>query len=337
MILVVFSHIYSANREVFSGFSLASSYNYSFHMPLFFFISGYCQYLSSSSSTTDLRYFVKRSKKTAFHLLTCYFLWSGIYYLVRFWDTPKLSVEWFCSIFTFRGRAPLWFLPALMLAEMMLFFFQFITKNRSRYLAVFVAFSALLTILCGAWMGVLYPASLRPSGSSPIGELLRFYLCITVFRCLPCFFFVGMGYLLAPLLRRCASLKAYAALLLSVSIISFGYAVQYITHNPVNLHLFKLGTPLVFFVTGLAGSIGFFLLFQALGRWLPFPVLRLLGVNSLGIMVLHYSPLKTMKWAFQLSSLVASASPLLLMLATLFLTLLFSLVGSLLIKKRLYL
>lgn len=107
MILVVWGHIVSTG--------LLNQIIYSFHMPFFFFVSGYLLQLKQKELSYD---FIRKGVK---RLIAPYAVFSLMYLL--FYEIPVnkeglvevgyMLYQTLCC----RGMAPLWFLPSLFVAE----------------------------------------------------------------------------------------------------------------------------------------------------------------------------------------------------------------------------
>lgn len=123
IILVVLAHVIQ-NVQYYSTISgYIERYIYSFHMPLFFVISGFLlfSHFKKRNFQIDMKQeLVNRS----ISLLRPYFIWSMIYILLDIAislimqrDTIGMILERCYATFTGRGIAPLWFLASLFIGE----------------------------------------------------------------------------------------------------------------------------------------------------------------------------------------------------------------------------
>ena len=122
IILVVFEHVvrglYSAKIENdFYPFYLIDELIYSFHMPLFFFISGYLLSLKKP--------FLLFLKNKSFVIVYVYYLWGFLQLSIEFFMSRYTngSVSYFDFLeFVFAPRAQFWFLYALFVFFIVSFF-----------------------------------------------------------------------------------------------------------------------------------------------------------------------------------------------------------------------
>lgn len=121
--LIVFGHSVSNKSNPVTSYTI--SLIYSFHVPLFFFISGM---LSSKKEFKNLKSIACEIKKKLYSLIIPYFIWNTVFLsyatLTRFIgnmeDLSTLIKNSVVSLFSF-GGSPLWFLPALFFAFLYLY------------------------------------------------------------------------------------------------------------------------------------------------------------------------------------------------------------------------
>ncbi len=130
-LLMVFAHTNHTKAEI----SSEVIYIYSFHMPLFFFISGLTFIHKNNQGSKK---FLSRKIST---LLIPYFFFSLLGYgLFLITDYPNLSFSAFADslyriiyadtdLLAFAYDGPLWFLPCLFLIEVEFFFISFLKKR----------------------------------------------------------------------------------------------------------------------------------------------------------------------------------------------------------------
>lgn len=112
IILMVLGHSFSGGH----GDALKVWF-YSFHMPLFFLVSGMIAYLKEERHSI-----VYTVKHRARGLLLTFFFWCSliaIYLCVMGRKTLAYFLDLVCDIATFQGLSALWFLPCLYLAEIL--------------------------------------------------------------------------------------------------------------------------------------------------------------------------------------------------------------------------
>ena len=140
----------------------------SFHMPLFFFLSGYLL----SRSTCDLKSFAKRKAQT---LLIPYLFFAIVSFLFWYFAAQKLieresGVNPFKYLFGILSaipskeylgfNIPIWFLPSLFCTEMIFFIYQ---KYVGRYTFLFCVFLFLAGVIVKLYAGFRLPYGLDVS------------------------------------------------------------------------------------------------------------------------------------------------------------------------------
>ncbi|HEX9059905.1 MAG TPA: acyltransferase family protein [Clostridia bacterium] len=161
MLLVMFAHAPISNT--------LSKFIYAFHMPLFFFISGY---LFNSNKYTNGANFIKSKFKT---LIMPFFVFSfvnSLFWLVlrRFSNHSGISVyKPFLGMFVaIRGtdwtvcQATLWFVAALFMAELIFYFTLHVTKS-TRYLIIILICYSIIGCAYSRFVHVSLPWSIDVS------------------------------------------------------------------------------------------------------------------------------------------------------------------------------
>ena len=149
IILVVGAHLIGEGGMSFDTSGVVREIVYQFHMPLFFIISGFTIALSLNKNVEN-RY--SRLIKRALMLLVGYFFGSLIFiYLSKYrLGTIDYHEELICML-TLRGRAPIWFLAALSIAELGYLFCrkitETITKNKKYWHSIFAFIVMVVTLL----------------------------------------------------------------------------------------------------------------------------------------------------------------------------------------------
>ena len=249
---------------------------YSFHMPLFFVLTGFVQGHLARQRAAEGKIHRISPKRLFLRLMVPYFIWSAVYMIAQYltdrsdaeklWDMAKAAV-FMC------GSAPLWFLNALFFSELIFGALRYSLGINERKI---MAGAAVLSVM----------ASRLYNENMPELEQVPRYLTIAACRLLPSVFFVAFGCYLYGLLgkrsrrgdlRRGAGLAALLTVMVTV-------------YSPgVNMHIFRFGDILYFFMTGAIGSAAVILICRGLPEGLK--GLSLLGKSSMDIMVLHYTPM----------------------------------------------
>lgn len=133
IILVVFAHTKFFEEIDTSALNFLAYQIYSFHMPLFFIISGICLCISEERSVSISCDFHSRIKKITKRLLPPYFLWSVVYIVINLilgivnneaTLVRRIGGNIYATL-TGRGMAPLWFLFSLWVAEILVLYINY--------------------------------------------------------------------------------------------------------------------------------------------------------------------------------------------------------------------
>lgn len=322
--LVVYAHFIILGNV--TQLSWVTKYIYAFHMPLFFFLSGYCQGLKEIVDI-KISFFVKL-KKIVFKLFLPYLIWS----VIDLYISGELFIsERLVAVITLRGIAPIWFLGALAIAEIAFLAFQTVLNKMNKSFCVLLyAGLAVLMFLAAFSLDILkinYNWSAETIGTG------RYYAFITVGRFLVSFAILLCGYLFfkVDILRKFG--KRYCGIIGAILLIALVILVKIINLN-CNLHLFEFNVYGVFICAALLGSSCILMLAYSFAKYSK--VLNYLGKISLGIMVLHYLPFRAMSYAAQIMSYICDNAFIISVFGTA-LTILISLLGVWLIKKKFFL
>ena len=323
IILVVLGHVIKLND--LHDMDVVYDIIYAFHMPLFFLISGYCAGMKKSFRDIS---FVSQAKKVFTRLIVPYLVWSLIY---LFLSGGIASAERYTAVLTLRGIAPLWFLGTLAMCELVFFLMakglEKLGKNRQ--LIVF-AIIAVVSILTGFIMRII---KVNCSLSTDNFTMVGYYLYNTFGR-----LFISLpSYILGFILIRINFVKSIGkvwSLIGSAVLLTTVVTVVISSKLAVNCHLFYTNKYWIFTLVSLCGAVGVFLLsysVESFGKPLVY-----LGQNSLAIMILHYIPFKTVKYAGNAVSPIWDNDIFVGLTATL-LTILATIAAIYLVKKKFFL
>ena len=248
---------------------------HSFHIPVFYFMAGYC--FSADRHPSFSAFARKRAKR----LLCPYFILAGVLY--AFWSAVNaaaapeklVSFRHWARCVVFPASTDLnnlwgavqWFLPSLFFAEILFYFPARHIKNPAALFGVTAAVS-----LAACW-------ALRLSG-------VRLPLALDTAAVALIFYGAGQW------LRRAgfeALRPRHGALLF---VLSCGVCVgAYLLNGPVNLRAMTLGSPLLFAAGGLGGSLALALAARGADGLLRASPLQerllFLGRNTLALLYLH--------------------------------------------------
>ena len=265
IILVIYGH----------NLPFLESYIYTFHMPLFFFISG----LLHSKKMLNYAIIKKRAKQ----ILVPYFLWSMLLFLFWFFIGRKygdsvnldLSVSKnFLGIFYAQGGhefmnwgLPMWFLPAIFL-NFLTFGCIRLLQNRKHQIAV---------VLCLVVFGFL------------ISSFFDTHLIWSLDVSFVSLFFYAMAFYLKDFLLS-STIKYEAIILVVVCIVHALLSLSSI--GKVDMYRSIYGNAFLFLINATLG-ISFWVLFFKKVKKLPF--LGFFGKNTLPLLALHTRALTFIK------------------------------------------
>lgn len=262
--LVVYGH----------NFPVIEPYIYSVHVPLFFFISGMFHKAPLSKVSV-----IHRAKT----LLIPYFSWASMLFL--FWlflgknfgksSTLDLSpLDNFLGIFYAQGGQqymdwgiPLWFLPCIF---MVFVFYGWLWRViPTRYMDSAVLVSGILGMLWAKFVNISLPWSIDVA--------------------LVALIFYRLGHLLKRPLEGLSIKNTLAifTLMLGIHLIAF-----YLNPEKIDMYRSIYGNPILFLLSGAAGSMAYLLLFKLLPK---LSVLSYLGQHSIVILATHLRALTLIK------------------------------------------
>lgn len=146
-VLVILGHSIPINWEVPNAIYTADTFLYTFHMPLFFFVSGYLFHKTKSFERYSFKQYTKRR---AFKLLLPYAVLTLVGFIPKialntfFHNEADLSVSYFIRAFLVPREnvwGHFWFLPTLMLISLFSFLFS---KFRNKSVVGYTVFTVLL-------------------------------------------------------------------------------------------------------------------------------------------------------------------------------------------------
>ena len=322
ILLVVYGHVINSGK--LESLDAISQVIYSFHMPLFFFVTGYLSGLRKYQGDFS---FSKQLKKIGLSLFVPYIVWSFVYMYI---GGALENIERYKAVFTLRGIAPLWFLGALGLCELVFFGVMYLARKmgESKQIAFFVTLGVLSLAL--AFLMEYIKANFGLSAENP--GVATYYVFVTVARFFLSFPVLVLGFLFAKadVLKRMGRVWC---LILGLVLMGAVVSVTMLTDLKVNMHTFEISNLPLFVPVAFAGSVGVMMLSYSAGKFAS--PLSLLGQYSLGIMILHYMPFKALKYSLKLAGFVWGNEIFLSLFATI-LTLGISFLGVYLIKKKFF-
>lgn len=264
-----------------NNYSIAGDYVYSFHIPLFFFVSGLMFDLNRYSS---FWYFVKRRFQ---NILIPYFLISFLLYIFWFFAGRKFGsstqmdlspVKNFIGIFYAQGGneymdwgIPMWFLPCLFLVSVLYYFLA----KKSKAIIVSVLFISGI-------IGYLIP------------KIIVSHLPWSIDIVFTAILFYGTGHLLKnfllnELLQNKKSIKAISTLILALTTnIAFFYL-----NGRIDISKGIYNNYIYLYLSGIGGTVFFLLLMNYLPK---INIISYIGINTLLIMAFHLRAMTFIKF-----------------------------------------
>ncbi len=256
-----------------------NTFIYSFHMPLFFVLTGLVMIKKEKES---IRTLISDEKK----LFSAYFFWSLIYMiydmLVRillFKQPIKLIFEDGYQTLVLWGINVLWFIATLAIAKVITYKLCMIVKNNNIQIIL-----ALVTFL-GVYVMLPFLNEIYARKS---GYLLLYYGLAALLRSFSAVIFIIMGMNLKKILFRILNLKFIKSLILCI-ICFWSVAVLGKHMGQIDMHLLIYGSNMfLFLVVAFLGTIGVILISNCIVRFLYLKrSLSYIGRNSLFIMATH--------------------------------------------------
>ncbi len=276
IILVVVGHL----NTIFTISSGLNQYIYSFHMPIFFFISGYLFNFKKYINLEKV-YFIKRSSS----LIIPYFFFSIVAYLFYIamdclYQPQIQNVEVFgkgllfnlyaviCSASGYLIDTPLWFLPCLLITEILFFISRKYFKQDYKLFALVIIFS-----LIGFLYNIYIPLRM-PWGIDIALTGIVFYSAGYFFR------------------RKCENVffgKSYIFIFFLFLI----HIISSFTNPRVDMYKLIYNSYSLFYLSAFSGILVYVYIFKMVR---PSKTLQFYGKNSLIILGLHYLVISTLKY-----------------------------------------
>lgn len=254
ILFVIFGHVYSGNN-------IATTWIYSFHIPLFFIISGFLLKLNKNKDTKSM--ILKKFKS----LMVPYILFSIIsilgHYLINDLSYMILKKSIFNTITLF-GVEALWFLPALFISES-IFLYEKNNIDKNKYKILFY-----INIFLIIYIFMLID---KKNYNSVIENFT-----IVLVRSIVALFFINIGYYLYKVISK-INLKIYQIFILAIISVVFSKL-----NGSVNLYSVQFDNLFLYVLNSIIGS---FLTISIAKKINGSKALEFLGQNTLIIMATH--------------------------------------------------
>ncbi len=258
----------------------------SFHMPLFFVISGILMNVTGEEN----REFKSVVSKKAKHIMLPYLYFSvldTLVYLLYFYATGRdggmaTVLSYITNTLTFYGISVLWFLPTLFASEII---FLLIRKDHHFLPTISICIScAAVSIFLN---NNLMKANLLYGNQMLFGIFHLF--AVAVLRLFPCICFIAAGYFIYPLINRFTLKKPYKSLISALALFAISYFTSQL-NGVTDLHYLLFGNILLYLLSSLSGVFGVInlcLVMEFFSSNFLNKVLTFYGKNSLIIMLTH--------------------------------------------------
>ena len=287
---VVYAHSIGYLTEATTAESVIWNVIYSFHMPLFFIISGIGLYykLSKAESVS----IGAETRRMAKRLLVPYAFWCVVDVVLWFGASIIKHENLLLSVVknvynAFTGRlTPIWFLQTLFIVEVLFIVLWDVINRAAKKYSEFIWCTILLVLYI---LTMIFDYIYRYVFIGQNSLLLNNVVTL-LFRTVPSLAFLCVGYLFGQIVTKCHLLFGNRAkiALLAVSSFAVFLAVELLSGNGVDLYQFILGNVFVFYLVGILGSISFLFISMLLPDGIGF--LSAAGKESMHIMVMHHPP-----------------------------------------------
>ncbi len=234
--------------------------------------------------------FSQELKKVFFRLIVPYLVWSMLYIILA---DKLMSPTRYIATLTLRGLAPLWFLATLAMCEICFFAISKLIKKHSEIKQnIALVLFAVLSVLIGFVMLTLKTELNLSTNTMTMVGYFVFIAFGRLFISLPSYI---LGYIFARTkliykVGKITSLIGGIVLISGVSVLVIFCKIR------TNCHLFYTNKYWLFILAALIGAVGVLMISYAVQRFGL--VLGYLGQNSLGLMILHYTPFKTINHSY---------------------------------------
>ena len=273
--LVCLGHRNSTNNAVLQWL-------YSFHLPAFFFISGYL--IKDKHYINNLYGYLKR---IANRLIVPYFLLGIIYIFINvlyciIFSKPLSLLYWFISLLTTNqfqqaNIGPLWFLHSLIYVEIISFFLHKVTNNE-------LGCSIFLAVL-----GLLFIEYKNSLSFMMIGD--SFLLNIPTI--LIGVFFYNCGHFIKQIQHKWKSFFAYRRnkIVVTVFVVFINLIISIKINDRVDLRYARVGVPILFLIGAFSGIAFLYIIVKCLihVKFVKNSI-EFYGQNTLPVMTFHYFP-----------------------------------------------
>lgn len=298
---------------------------FSFHMPLFFIISGILISHKNEENTSIRSIAVRKARS-----ILIPYAWFSLFYTIidiisfkaDLLNLNSIKINLLCT-FSFAGSGPLWFLPTFFMTELLfIFLLKFFGKRNGVVLSLVMS---IVGFIIASYIGI-------PSDYE--NNLLVYYLMGFVFvltRSLCCQVLVALSYSLYELYKKHTPGNLICVV---TGIVLLGLSIPLSQVNEIiDMHNMNFGNVLLFVPCSFIGSIGLILISKALTKIRLF---SFWGQNSLTIMATHlnfYLLYLGGVWAMFLNPYITRAKEYIFLFNVIFVAILCSSIIALVINR----
>ncbi len=264
----------------------------SFHMPLFFVISGILIFLKKEEERDMGETCLRKARR----MIIPFFIYSAVgiliyivYYLLTGRDggIPTVISD-IVQTLTFYGYSVMWFLPAIFGAEIL---FIYLLKKTRIPLVLTIVLTAIVMIL-----NVFLEQANAVHGLDQVFSVFHL-IAVTLLRIPVCASFTAAGYYISKLWEKTGTLgpekftklSVPADIFIGVDLLILTAVISHL-NSVTDLHYLIFNNVFFYYIAALSGSFGLILLSKASEGAMDLPPLKLIryfGKNSLIIMVTH--------------------------------------------------
>ena len=292
MILVLLGHLQNDTVFSYSPYILSlCSWIFSFHMALFFIISGMLM-AAKDENKKDLKVFIGKRFRS---IMVPYFWFSLIYIFIVLYSLlidkvvplKTLFIQlWY--VFGMYGMNVLWFLPALFAGEII---FVFITQRFKKHRSILVIMILLAVAIAANQLRGLLP------NNNELYERINELIVTAIRPVFACsYIFIGY-YIYRGILLVSPKLPKPLPLIIPTVPVLLAINIYTNTLNrPVDFRSMVLNNYLLYYLSSVCGSMAIILISMLMSRLHIgsringencFPLLKFYGINSLTFMAVH--------------------------------------------------
>lgn len=247
---------------------------FSFHVPLFFIITGYLSGYKNDKCEDIKGLIISKAKSLMYPYITfsvINIIWYVVFYIITpIGGQPKETLtEVLLKTVTTSGYHAMWFLPALFVATIL---FNLINKAKASH---FIHITVLIfgCVVC-VW---IRQAELEHS--------VVWYILNYVSRSAVATSFIYIGFLIGKFLTKLNNITEWICIGVCAVVVAIISIINLANMNQYNLAVSNVGNPVMFYISAISNSMLLLLVFKKIN--IKKGLLNFYGKNSLIIMAIH--------------------------------------------------